>query len=81
MAERDYRIERDSMGEVRVPRPHTMARKRSARWRIFRSAVPVFRRRSSIHSAPVKYAPAVANQALGLLDGGIATAIRAAEKQ
>jgi fumarate hydratase class II len=81
MAERDYRIERDSMGEVRVPKTayHRAQTQRAVEnFPISGTGFPP----TFIHTlGPVKYAPAVANQALGLLDGGIATAIRAADQE
>jgi fumarate hydratase, class II len=57
-----------------------MARKRSARWRISDQRYrfpPTFIRTLGL----VKYAAVVANEALGLLDGRIATAIRDAAKE
>lgn len=81
MAAKEYRIERDSMGEVRVPKSaYYGAQTQRAVENFPISGVgfpPVF-----IHTLGlVKYAAAVANEALGLLDGQIATAIRDAARE
>ena len=74
----EYRIERDSMGEVRVSKRPTKtayygAQTQRAVENFPISGVvfpPIFIHRFGL----VKYAAAVANEALGLLDGRIATA-------
>ena len=81
MAEQDYRIERDSMGEVRVPR--------EAKWRAqTQRAVenfPVSGRRvdpALIRAlAAVKAASAAVNADLGVLDPQIAAAVTAAARE
>ena len=50
MAEKDYRIERDSMGEVRVPKTAYYGAQTKRAVENFRSAVPASRRHSSIRS-------------------------------
>jgi fumarate hydratase class II len=81
MAEKDYRIERDSMGEVRVPKTAyygAQTQRAVENFPISGTGFPP----TFIHTLGlVKYAAAVANEALGLLDGGIATAIRAAAQE
>jgi fumarate hydratase class II len=81
MAENDYRIERDSMGEVRVPKSaYYGAQTQRAVENFPISGVgfpPTFIRTLGL----VKYAAAVANEALGLLDQRIATAIRDAARE
>ena len=81
MAEQDYRIERDSMGEVRVPKSaYYGAQTQRALENFPISGVgfpPTFIHRLGL----VKYAAAVANEALGLLDCRLATAIRDAARE
>jgi fumarate hydratase class II len=81
MAEKDYRIQRDSMGDVRVPKTAYYGAQTQRAVENFPISgtgfPPIF-----IHTLGlVKYAAAVANEALSLLDGGIATAIRAAAQE
>jgi fumarate hydratase, class II len=76
-----YRIERDSMGEVRVPKSaYYGAQTQRAVENFPISGVgfpPIF-----IHALGlVKYAAAIANEALGLLDAQIAGAIRDAARE
>jgi fumarate hydratase, class II len=81
MAENDYRIERDSMGEVRVPKSaYYGAQTQRAVENFPISGVgfpPTF-----IHTLGlIKYAAAVANEGLGLLNSRIARAIGDAAKE
>ncbi|MPZ76219.1 MAG: aspartate ammonia-lyase [Deltaproteobacteria bacterium] len=81
MAEQEYRMERDSMGEVRVPKSaYYGAQTQRAVENFPISGIgfpPTF-----IHAlALIKYAAATANEGLGLLDGKIAGAIRDAAKE
>jgi fumarate hydratase class II len=81
MAMREYRIERDSMGEVRVPKgAYYGAQTQRAVENFPVSGVgfpPMF-----IHALGlVKYAAASANEALGLLDSQLATLIRNAARE
>ena|SRR5918995_640050 len=81
MATEEYRIERDSMGEVRVPKSaYYGAQTQRAVENFSISGVgfpPIF-----IHALGlVKYAAASANEALGLLDTQIATAVRDAARE
>ena len=81
MAEKDYRIERDSMGEVRVPKTAyygAQTQRAVENFPISGTGFPP----TFIHTLGlVKYAAAVANEGLDLLDGQIATAIRDAAKE
>jgi fumarate hydratase class II len=81
MAEKDYRIERDSMGEVRVPKTAYYGAQTQRAMENFPISgtgfPPTFIRTLGL----LKYAAALANEALGLLDGRIATAIRDAAKE
>jgi fumarate hydratase, class II len=81
MAENDYRIERDSMGEVRVPKSAyygAQTQRAVENFPISGTGFPP----TFIHTLGlVKYAAAVANEALGLLSSGIATAIRDAARE
>jgi fumarate hydratase class II len=81
MVKNEYRIERDSMGEVRVPKSaYYGAQTQRAVENFPISGVgfpPTF-----IHTLGlVKYAAATANEALGLLNSRIATAIRDAARE
>ncbi|MEX0806037.1 MAG: class II fumarate hydratase [Candidatus Binatia bacterium] len=81
MAEQEYRMERDSMGEVRVPKSaYYGAQTQRAVENFPISGIgfpPTF-----IHAlALIKYAAATANEGLGLLDSKIAGAIRDAAKE
>jgi fumarate hydratase, class II len=81
MATKEYRIERDSMGEVRVPKSAyygAQTQRAVENFPISGVGFPsIF-----IHALGlVKYAAASANQALGLLDTQIATAIRDAARE
>ena len=81
MAANEYRIERDSMGEVRVPKSaYYGAQTQRAVENFPISGVgfpPIFIRTLGL----VKYAAAVASEALGLLDTQIAKAIRDAARE
>jgi fumarate hydratase, class II len=81
MAEKDYRIERDSMGEVPVPKSAyygAQTQRAVENFPISGTGFPP----TFIHTLGlVKYAAAVANEGLGLLDERIATAIRDAAKE
>ena len=81
MAEKEYRIEGDSMGEVRVPKSaYYGAQTQRAVENFPISGVgfpPIFIRTLGL----VKYAAAVANEALGLLDTQTAKAIRDAARE
>ena len=81
MAEQEYRVERDSMGEVRVPKSaYYGAQTQRAVENFPISGIgfpPTF-----IHAlALIKYAAATANEGLGLVDSKIAGAIRDAAKE
>jgi fumarate hydratase class II len=81
MATNEYRIERDSMGEVRVPKSAyygAQTQRAVDNFPISGVGFPsIF-----IHALGlVKYAAACANEALGLLDGQIARAIRDAARE
>jgi fumarate hydratase class II len=81
MAEKGYRIERDSMGEVRVAKSAyygAQTQRAVENFPISGTGFPP----TFIHTLGlVKYAAAVANEGLGLLDERIATAIRDAAKE
>jgi fumarate hydratase, class II len=81
MAEQNFRLERDSMGEVKVPREAYYGAQTQRAVENFPVSGVGFPR-SFIHAlAMVKYAAAAANEELGLLDSNIAAAIRRAAEE
>jgi fumarate hydratase, class II len=81
MDTKEYRIERDSMGEVRVSKSAYYGAQTQRAAENFPISGVVFPA-IFIHALGlVEYAAAVANEALGLLDSQIAGAIRDAAKE
>lgn len=76
MATKEYGIERDSMGEVRVPKSAYYGAQTQRAVENFPISGVVFPAIFIRALGLVKYAAAVANEALGLLDTQIARAIR-----
>jgi fumarate hydratase class II len=81
MADQNFRLERDSMGEVKVPREAYYGAQTQRAVENFPVSGIRFPR-PFIHAlATVKYAAAGANEELGLLDSNIADAIRRAAEE
>ncbi len=78
MAQQKFRIERDSMGEVRVPWNANYGAQTQRAIGNFRVSGIGFPQRFIRALALVKHAAAAVNQELGLLDGKMAAAVRAA---
>jgi len=78
MTKEDYRIERDSMGEVRVPKDAYYGAQTQRAVENFPISGIGFPPRFIRALALIKHAAATANEALGLLDRKIANAIRKA---
>jgi fumarate hydratase, class II len=78
MSSTEFRTERDSMGEVRVPRAAYYGAQTQRAVENFPISGIGFPRRFVRALAIIKHAAASANQELGLLDAKIAGAIRAA---
>ena len=78
MARQKYRIERDSMGEVKVPTDTYYGAQTQRAIGYFTVSGIGFPQRFIRALALVKHAAAAVNQELGLLDGKMAAAIRAA---
>jgi len=81
MTERPTRVEKDSMGEMSLPHPLSMAQSTHRASLIFRSAVNRFSRPFIRALGLIKWAAAQANHDLGLLDAERAALIvQAAEE-
>jgi fumarate hydratase class II len=78
VAQQKFRIERDSMGEVRVPWNANYGAQTQRAIGNFRVSGIGFPQRFIRALALVKHAAAAVNQELGLLDGKMAAAVRAA---
>src|SRR6266404_8394349 len=81
MAGENFRIERDSMGEVKVPLEAYYGAQTQRAVENFPVSGIGFPRQFIHALATVKYAAAAANEELGLLDPGIAGAIRQAAEE
>src|SRR5918995_131445 len=81
MATEEYRIERDSMGEVRVPKSAYYGAQTQRAVENFPISGVGFPSIFIYAMGLVKYAAACANEALGLLDSQIAEAIRDAARE
>jgi fumarate hydratase, class II len=81
MADQKFRIERDSMGEVKVPLEAYYGAQTQRAVENFPVSGIGFPRQFIHALATVKYAAAAANEELGLLDPGIAGAIRQAAEE
>ena len=67
-APKEFRTERDSMGEMKVPADAYYGARRPGRWRISRSPTCASRRRFIAAMGLIKWAAAEVNHELGLLD-------------
>jgi fumarate hydratase class II len=81
MSSQEFRIERDSMGEVKVPKIAYYGAQTQRAVENFPVSGITFPPRFIHALAIIKHAAATANQELGLLDGGIADAIRRAAEE
>ena len=81
MSSQEYRVERDSMGEVKVPKSAYYGAQTQRAVENFPVSGITFPPRFIRALAIVKHAAATVNQELGLLDGGIADVIRRAAEE
>ena len=81
MSSQEFRIERDSMGEVKVPKSAYYGAQTQRAMENFPVSGITFPPRFIRALAIVKHAAATVNQELGLLDGGIADVIRHAAEE
>ncbi|OGQ84463.1 MAG: aspartate ammonia-lyase [Deltaproteobacteria bacterium RIFCSPLOWO2_12_FULL_60_19] len=81
MSSQEFRIERDSMGEVKVPKSAYYGAQTQRAVENFPVSGITFPPRFIRALAIVKHAAATANQELGLLDGSIADVIRRAAQE
>ncbi|SDL36540.1 class II fumarate hydratase [Tessaracoccus oleiagri] len=78
MSEQDFRVEHDTMGEVRVPVDALYAAQTQRAVENFPISGTRLERAQVVALAQVKRAAAIANKSLGILDGAVADAIVAA---
>ncbi len=78
MSEQDFRVEHDTMGEVRVPVDALYAAQTQRAVENFPISGTRLERAQIVALAQVKRAAAIANKSLGILDGAVADAIVAA---